>query len=101
MDTLTAFGMLDIRVGTILSAQRLEGVRKAAYELKIDFGASGTKQSAAQIIDLYDSQQLVGRQVLAVVNLPPKHIGPFVSEALVLGAPDASGRVVLVVSERP
>ncbi len=101
MDTATAFSTLDVRVGTVVSAQRLEGVRKAAYELKIDFGNAGTKQAAAQIIDLYDAQQLVGRQVLGVVNLPPKQIGQFVSEVLVLGAADASGRVVLVVPERP
>jgi tRNA-binding protein len=101
MDTLNAFGTLDIRVGTVVDARRLEGVRKAAFELRIDFGPSGTKQSAAQITDLYDPAQLVGKKVLAVVNLPPKRIGAFVSEALVLGVPDEAGRVVLAVPERP
>ncbi len=101
MDTLSAFETLDIRTGTVVSAKRLEGVRKAAYQLTIDFGGSGTRQSVAQITDLYDPQQLVGTQVLAAVNLPSKRIGPFTSEVLVLGVPDSSGRVVLVVPERP
>ena len=96
------FKGLDVRLGTILSAERLEGVRIAAYRLTIDFGPQlGSKTSAAQITDRYTAEGLIGKQVLAAVDLPPKTIGRFVSEVLVLGVADTEGKVVLVVPERP
>ncbi len=102
MDPLEAFASLDVRVGTILEAERLAGLRKAAYKLIVDFGDDvGSKQSAAQITDLYEPADLVGRQVLAVVNLPPKRMGPFISEVLVLGVPDPEHRVILIAPDRP
>jgi len=101
MDPLAAFATLDVRVGTVIHAERLANVRKAAYELTVDFGDGiGRKQSAAQLTDLYKPDDLVGKQVLGVVNLPPKRIGPFTSEVLVLGVPDDSNRVILVVPEQ-
>ena len=90
-----------MRVGTVLTAQPLMNVRKKSYQLTIDFGPEiGQKYSAAQITDLYEPGGLVGRQVVAVVNLPPKRIGPFTSDVLTLGAQDESGRVVLLTLER-
>ncbi|MDQ6780683.1 MAG: tRNA-binding protein [Candidatus Eremiobacteraeota bacterium] len=101
MDALTAFVTLDIRVGTIAHAERLTDIRKSAYALTIDFGPPvGFKRSAAQVTALYAEHELVGRQVLGVVNLPPKKIGAFVSEVLVLGVADESERVILLVPER-
>jgi tRNA-binding protein len=101
MDVPSAFATLDIRVGTVRHATRLANVRKVAYHLIVDFGESiGQRASAAQITELYEPHDLVGKQVLGVVNLPPKRMGPFTSEVLVLGVPDEAGRVVLVVPER-
>ncbi|TWT86174.1 Methionine--tRNA ligase [Pseudobythopirellula maris] len=95
------FLKVDVRLGTVLAAQPLEGARKPALELTIDFGpAVGVKRSSAQIVSLYTAEQLVGRQVAAVVNLPPKQIGKFVSEALVLGVPVESGGVALLAADR-
>lgn len=101
MDSLTAFQALDIRVGTILNARPLADVRKPSFQLTVDFGSAGVRQSAAQITDLYSPTKLIGMRVLGVVNLPPKRIGPFVSEVLILGLPDESGKVVLLTPERP
>lgn len=86
-----------MRVGTIVEARPLEGARKAAYRLRIDFGAElGEKQSSAQITDLYQPEDLIGRQIVAVVNFPPKRIANFTSEVLVLGVVgDARGVVLL------
>jgi len=92
-----AFARVDIRVGTITDAQPFPGAHKPAFKLWIDFGAPiGIKQSSAQITRHYKADQLIGRQVCAVVNLAPRQIGPFISEVLTLGMPDASGEVVLV-----
>jgi tRNA-binding protein len=91
------FDRLDIRVGTVVDAQPFPEARKPALKLFIDFGPDiGLKRSSAQITDHYKPDQLIGRQVLAVVNLPPRPIGDFPSEALTLGVPDADGAVVLL-----
>jgi tRNA-binding protein len=104
MSTITYddFARVDIRVGTILEAAPLEGARKPAYRLLLDFGPEiGQRKSSVQITVNYQPGELIGRQVAAVVNFPPRQIGKFMSEVLVLGFPDADGEVVLVAVERP
>jgi tRNA-binding protein len=96
------FAKVDVRVGTVLSAAPNPAARKPAYVLEIDFGAGlGRRKASAQVTELYTPEQLVGRQVAAVVNFPPKQIARMVSEVLVLGFPDAQGRVVLIDVDRP
>ena len=91
------FEKVEVRVGTIRSAEVFLEARKPAYKLEVDFGeAFGTRRSSAQITDLYTPDELIGKQVLAVVNFPPKQIGPVLSQCLVTGVPDDVGRVVLV-----
>ena len=102
MATLEEFQKIDIRIGTIVEAGPFPEARKPAYRLTVDFGPElGVKRSSAQITELYGPEELVGRQVLAVVNFPPKRIAGFVSQVLVLGVDDGQGRVVLVAPERP
>jgi tRNA-binding protein len=96
------FAKLDIRVGTVVDAQAFPEARKPATKLWVDFGAVlGTKQSSAQITDHYSPDRLIGRQVLAVVNLAPRQVGPFLSEVLVLGVADEAGGIVLLRPDFP
>ncbi|RYF79997.1 MAG: tRNA-binding protein [Chitinophagaceae bacterium] len=103
VDTITwdDFEKIDIRVGTITAVVNFEKVRKPAYQLQIDFGALGIKNSSAQITELYDKEYLLGKQVIAVVNFPPKQIANFMSECLVLGIYTQQQQVVLLQPEMP
>lgn len=91
------FEKVDVRVGKIVSVEDFPEAKKPAYKLRVDFGDEiGIKQSSAQITVHYTKDDLVGREVLGVVNFPPKQVGPFMSECLILGVPDETGAVVLV-----
>lgn len=100
MDPGQAFATLDMRVGRVVRCEPNEGARKPAYRLWIDFGPLGVKQSSAQLTALYTPESLIGRLVIAAVNLGTRVINGFTSEVLVLGLPDAEGRVVLLAAER-
>ncbi len=94
------FAAVDIRIGTVVAAERFPEARKPALKLTIDFGAEiGCKRSSAQIAALYAPEALIGRQILAVVNLPPRQIGPFMSEVLTLGVSNRDGDIVLVAPD--
>lgn len=95
------FEKVDIRVGRVVEVLDFPEARKPAYKLRIDFGAGvGVKRSSAQVTKYYTKEQLLNRLVMAVVNFPPKQIGPFMSEVLTLGVPDPDGAVVLLTPER-
>lgn len=99
-DIAAAFAALDIRTGTIVEAAPLAGARKPAFRLRIDFGATlGTRTSTAQLTERYSPESLMGKQVLAVVNLPVKRIAGVASEVLTLGVADEAGAVVLVAPD--
>lgn len=101
MATVEEFEKIDMRVGRVVEVRDFPAARKPAYQLVIDFGPLGLRQSSAQLTGLYQKEELVGRLVIAVVNFPPRRIAGFSSEVLVLGVPDADGRVVLLAPERP
>jgi tRNA-binding protein len=94
--TWADFEKVDMRVGVVVDAQPFAEARRPAYKLWVDFGPLGVKRSSAQITERYAVADLIGRRVIAVVNFPPKRIGPFVSEVLVLGAYDERGEVILL-----
>jgi tRNA-binding protein len=95
------FEKVDIRVGTILEAADFPEAKKSAYQLTIDFGSLGIKKSSAQITAHYEKSELIGKQIIAVVNFPPKQIANFFSECLVLGMKGKNGQVVLVEVPKP
>ena len=97
MTNFDDFLKIDIRVGRIIDVQPFPEARKPAWRLQIDFGDEiGVKKTSAQITDLYDADALMGKQILAVVNFPPRQIGPFMSEVLTLGVSDSNGAIMLV-----
>jgi len=101
MITMDEFLSVEVRVGTVVQAEPFPEARKPAYKLLIDFGSAvGRKTSSAQVTTLYKPEELVGRQVMAVVNFPPRQIGPFSSEVLTLGFADPNGDVVLCRPDR-
>ena len=101
MISIDDFQQVDIRIGRIVAAEPFPEARKPAFRLRIDFGPEiGEKASSAQITHHYTPEDLVGRQVMAVVNFPPRQIGPMMSEVLVLGFSDADGRIVLARPDR-
>ncbi len=100
--TFDQFMAVDIRIGTVVSADAFPEARKPAYKLVVDFGPEiGRKTSSVQITQHYSPAQLIGRQVCGVVNLPPRRIGPFASEVLTLGFADKDGYIVLINADQP
>ena len=101
MATIDDFEKLDIRAGKVIAVEEFPEARKPAWKLTIDFGAEiGIKKSSAQLTHHYTKEQLLNRMVMGVTNFPPRQIGPFVSEVLVVGVPDQQGNTVLVVPEK-
>jgi tRNA-binding protein len=96
MITWDDFEKIDMRIGTIIEAEVFPKAKRPAYKLKVDFGELGVKQSSAQITAHYQPDELIGKQVMAVVNFPPKQIANFISECLVMGVYDSNGDVVLL-----
>lgn len=100
MFTWDDFEKMDMRAGTIITATIFEGLRKPAFKLSIDFGALGIKKSSAQLTQLYTSDELIGKQIIAVVNFPPKQIANFFSECLVVGIYNQQHQVVLLKPDK-
>lgn len=101
MATIDDFEKLDIRAGKVIAVKEFPEARKPAWKLTIDFGAEiGIKKSSAQLTHHYTKEQLLNRMVMGVTNFPPRQIGPFISEVLVVGVPDQQGNTVLVVPEK-
>ncbi len=101
MATIEDFNKIDIRVGVVTAVEDFPEAKKPAYKLLVDFGGDiGVKRSSVQITQLYTKESLLGKQVLGVVNFPPRKIGPFESQVLTLGVPDEQGNVVLVVPDK-
>lgn len=101
MATIDDFLKLDIRVGKIIAVEDFPEARKPSYKLTIDFGSEiGTKRSSAQLVKYYTKEQLIGKNVLGVVNFPPRQIGPFQSESLTLGVPDADHECILITPDK-
>jgi tRNA-binding protein len=98
--TIEEFEQIEMRVGRVLEARDFPAARKPAYQLLIDFGPLGRRRSSAQLTAHYNAEELVGRQVIAVLNFPPRRIAGFDSEVLVLGVPDEAGEVVVLQPER-
>ncbi len=101
MATVDDFLTLDLRVGTVVAAEVLRGARKPAFSLEVDFGPLGRRRSSAQITDLYEPAELIGLQVVAVVNLPVRRVAGLDSEVLVLAVENGKGESVLLIPERP
>ncbi|HZA99155.1 MAG TPA: tRNA-binding protein [Gemmatimonadales bacterium] len=100
MNPIEAFELLDLRVGRVIRAEPNERARKPSYKLWIDFGPLGEKTSSAQLRALYRADELLGRLIIAAVNLGPRNIAGFTSEVLVLGVPNAGGEVILLAVDR-
>jgi tRNA-binding protein len=99
--SLEAFLSLDLRIGTIVSAELLKGARKPAFALRIDFGELGVRAGSAEVTDLYDLEELVGLQVAAVVNMPPQQVAGFLCDVVVLAADNGRGAHALLIPEQP
>lgn len=100
MATISDFEKLDILVGKIIEVEPFPEARKPAYKIKIDFGNNiGVRKSSAQLVANYQASDLINKNILAIVNFPPRQIGPFVSEVLILGVPDDNGDTVLITPE--
>ncbi|MFA5872238.1 MAG: tRNA-binding protein [Parcubacteria group bacterium] len=101
MATIEDFHKVDIRVGKIIEVDDFPEARNPSYKITIDFGEEiGKKKSSVQLVALYSKEELLGRVILGVVNFPPRQIGPFMSEVLTLGVPDADGKCVLIVPDK-
>ena len=101
MATVEDFNKIDIRVGEIIGVENFPEARKPAYKISVDFGEeTGIKKSSAQLCANYSSENLLNKKILAIVNFPPRQIGPFISEILILGVPDFNGETILVQPEK-